>query len=55
MSDDNLRLGRDHCRGCDDLIKAPLPQGQKRTQKVLCRRTGFMPGHMKVCPKEATK
>jgi hypothetical protein len=50
-------LGRNFCQGCSDLVKAPLGLSkrtglpQKRTQKVLCRRTGFMPGHMKTCPK----
>jgi hypothetical protein len=54
MTDDNLRVGRAYCqgKGCPDLVKAPLPPGQKGTQKVLCQQTGFMPDHMKVCPND---
>jgi hypothetical protein len=47
-------IGRNYCKGkkCPDLVKAPLPPGQKGTQKVLCKQTGFMPGHMKTCPND---
>ena len=32
--------------------QAALPRGQKRTRKVICEQTGFMPGHMKTCPND---
>lgn len=48
-------LGREFCqeRHCPYLVKAPLPPGQKRTRKVICSLTGYMPGHMITCPHTA--
>jgi len=37
--------------GCQDMIRAPLMPGRKTTQKMLCKKTGFMCGHVKTCPK----
>lgn len=46
-------MGVTICRShkCEDVVKAPLMPGRKTTRKMLCRKTGFMCGHVKVCPK----
>lgn len=51
-ADPGLFLGRRYCeaRKCPHLIKAPCPPYQKRTRKVVCEITGYMPGHIKYCP-----
>jgi len=41
-------------RKCPDLTTAPCPPHQKTCQTKLCKRTGFMPGHMHKCPRGYT-
>ena len=49
-------MGRRFCedRECPDYFRSTAKtQRGYRSRKYLCRRTGYMPGHMKRCPRES--